>query len=673
MGIRCVILALVAGGCWGCIPPTADPPPAAATVSIDLQSPGVRQVYQLSQERRADSLLTYLTAPDRSTRYLAAHLLGSLPKLTDPQRDTLGRRLSAAQPLVRAELAYALGQLGRPEDVTILTAAFDPGNSNSVANAAILQAMGRLGNRVDAERLATISTYTASDTTLSLGRVYGLLYAALRDQRSPVVDAAVVDLLTDSAYPPQVRRVAAQYAQRIEMTVDIPQQRQLLKLLRDTDDPLLAMGVARAAGRLRTEDGRVALLRRLEEEPDWRVRVEVLRALADYNYASVREPVIDALRDPHPLVAGTAADWLLEHGSPEDAPLYSQLATPPLLPAVQTTLLAAANRHLSPYLTDYRDRINNRLRQEATGASDPYTRAAAIRALGEFPWMYRVVYDYAEAFDHPAVRTAIAETLQGIAARADYTAFFRASAGRVRRELAGSFRAFIESGEEGPAYHAARALTAQPEAYRNSYADLDWLTEAMDRMELPRQLETYREVAAARAALAGTPAPPPAAAPPPSQLIDWELLHASTDRTIRLSTTAGEISLRLWPTVAPATVSSFLRFVQEGYYDGKVFHRVVPNFVAQGGGPRGDGFGSETFTLPTETPNLHWDRAGLIGMASAGRDTEGVQFFLTHRPTPHLDGQYTIFGEVTEGQDVVDQLIPGSRIERIQVEEAMSH
>ena len=124
----------------------------------------------------------------------------------------------------------------------------------------------------------------------------------------------------------------------------------------------------------------------------------------------------------------------------------------------------------------------------------------------------------------------------------------------------------------------------------------------------------------------------------------------------------------MWPEAAPATVTNFLELVESGYYDGKVFHRVVPNFVAQGGGPRGDGFGSEDYIVRTETPMLHWDRAGLVGMASAGRDTEGVQFFITHCPTPHLDGNYTIFAEVIDGQAAVDRLVPGSRILRAVIE-----
>ncbi|MEM9928938.1 MAG: peptidylprolyl isomerase, partial [Bacteroidota bacterium] len=173
-----------------------------------------------------------------------------------------------------------------------------------------------------------------------------------------------------------------------------------------------------------------------------------------------------------------------------------------------------------------------------------------------------------------------------------------------------------------------------------------------------------RAVQLAQAALNGVKVPE-ASAPAAAKPIDWKLIGADAASEVVLRTDGGRVVLKLWPDIAPATVSSFLELVKAGYYDGKLFHRVVPNFVAQGGGPLGNGYGAEAFTIRTETPGVHWDKAGLIGMASSGKDTEGVQFFITHRATPHLDGNYTIFGAVAEGQQVLDKLTQGSKIESI--------
>ncbi|WP_238749970.1 peptidylprolyl isomerase [Neolewinella maritima] len=649
-----------------CIPPSE--PVSRTTVAIDLADTTTRQLFDWQNARQTDSLVSYLHHSNPTYRYLAARAFGSFPTLTDAARDTLITLLSDSETVVRVQAAYALGQSGQEPVADALVAAFDRSGSAPSFNAAVLQAVGKVGTDDQAALLANITTYTPQDTVLLAGRMYGMLYAALRGYHPAAADAATVGLVLDTSVPNEVRYPAAQYLQRIDIELDSSQERRLRDLLRTTSDPLIAMGVIRTLGRSGLPPARIALLRRLEAGTDWRERVEIVRALAGFEYASVRESVIEALRDPHPLVARTAADYLINHGIAADAPLYLQLAQDDLPPAISAQLYRAANRHLSPFLTDYRERITTNLRQRFTTSSDPYERADLLRALGEFPWMYRVLYGYLQESTSPVVRTAAAEALQTISDRPDFDDYFRSSRQRIRAELASFFRELIEGREEGPAYHAALALTEGAGVYRSIYPDLAWLDTALEGYALPRQLETYTEVYRSRNALRGEEQALPSAPAQRVLTIDWNLLAASADRTVRITTADGIIALRLYPTVAPATVTSFLQLIDEGYYDGKTFHRVVPNFVAQGGGPRGDGFGSEDFTLPTETPLLHWDRAGLVGMASAGRDTEGVQFFITHRPTPHLDGKYTIFAEVIEGQDVVDSLVPGSRIEGIELE-----
>jgi peptidyl-prolyl cis-trans isomerase B (cyclophilin B) len=102
-------------------------------------------------------------------------------------------------------------------------------------------------------------------------------------------------------------------------------------------------------------------------------------------------------------------------------------------------------------------------------------------------------------------------------------------------------------------------------------------------------------------------------------------------------------------------VQNFVKLAQSGFYDGKTFHRVVPNFVVQGGCPIGNGWGNPGYSIRSEDGPLRFDR-GMVGMATEGKDTGGCQFFITHSPQPHLDGRYTIFGKVVQGMDVVDQL-----------------
>ena len=126
-------------------------------------------------------------------------------------------------------------------------------------------------------------------------------------------------------------------------------------------------------------------------------------------------------------------------------------------------------------------------------------------------------------------------------------------------------------------------------------------------------------------------------------------------------------NLELFPERAPATVSSFIDLINKGFYNQKYFHRVVPNFVIQTGCPRGDGYGSLDFTIRSEVADSYYDAEGYVGMASAGPHTEGTQFFITHSPTPHLDGKYTIFGRVISGMEVVHRIAMGDQIKTINI------
>ncbi|MCB9832406.1 MAG: peptidylprolyl isomerase [Planctomycetes bacterium] len=137
--------------------------------------------------------------------------------------------------------------------------------------------------------------------------------------------------------------------------------------------------------------------------------------------------------------------------------------------------------------------------------------------------------------------------------------------------------------------------------------------------------------------------------------------------TATIHTNRGDLVLAMRPDLAPITVANFVRLAKEGFYAGIRFHRVVPDFVVQAGCPRGDGWGGPGWTIPCEPNALSYER-GTIGMALAGRDTGGSQWFISHGPTPHLDGRYTIFGRMTKGFEVLDAIVQGDWIESVEVE-----
>ncbi len=136
-----------------------------------------------------------------------------------------------------------------------------------------------------------------------------------------------------------------------------------------------------------------------------------------------------------------------------------------------------------------------------------------------------------------------------------------------------------------------------------------------------------------------------------------------------IRTTKGDIRLDLYPDKTPVTVANFVNLAERGYYDGMTFHRVIANFMVQGGDPTATGRGGPGYRFEDEfDPSLRHDGAGTLSMANAGPGTNGSQFFITHSATPHLDNRHTVFGKVVEGQDVVDAIAQDDKMTEVVIE-----
>ncbi|MCH2287438.1 MAG: peptidylprolyl isomerase [SAR324 cluster bacterium] len=137
---------------------------------------------------------------------------------------------------------------------------------------------------------------------------------------------------------------------------------------------------------------------------------------------------------------------------------------------------------------------------------------------------------------------------------------------------------------------------------------------------------------------------------------------------IQIQTERGNITIEMFEDEAPNTVANMISLIEKGYYDGLNFHRVIPDFMIQGGCPHGTGTGGPGYDFDDEcAPDRRHDSAGILSMANAGPGTNGSQFFITHGPTPHLDGKHTVFGKVTEGQEVVDEIKQGDVMQTVVV------
>jgi len=153
---------------------------------------------------------------------------------------------------------------------------------------------------------------------------------------------------------------------------------------------------------------------------------------------------------------------------------------------------------------------------------------------------------------------------------------------------------------------------------------------------------------------------------PPAMEIDPKKNYKAT-----ISTSRGDIVVELSAQNAPKTVNNFVFLARQGYYDGVTFHRVIDNFMIQGGDPTGTGRGGPGYKFEDEVKNNPLKHeTGVISMANAGPGTNGSQFFITHSPQSHLNGKHTVFGKVVQGQDVVDSIRQGDTMQKVTIEES---
>jgi peptidylprolyl isomerase len=413
--------------------------------------------------------------------------------------------------------------------------------------------------------------------------------------------------------------------------------------------------------------------------------VEAARALADLSAAGTsRAALVSALDDDHPLVARTAAETLagLDWSSARSSAIGAWLDAHPDQWRVTAPLLRGLARNGTS------GRV---LRTVARWRTDRPTvaYAAALPALA--PINAARADTLLEAALQSDDRRVAASGVQAVVARWERTrpdgaeATFRRLSTAVRR------------GDPALLYHGAPALADSVFApmgaadtlaatYRTLTTpdDLEGMTAVLEalgtlggptaepvlRDALDHPHPTVRQTAAQGLSEATDTTVTAAATPlPETPSIDWEYLQElGPHPRLTLETNRGTVTIELDAEQAPQTVQAITRFARSGRYDGVPFHRVVPNFVVQGGDfARQDGFGGPNFFLRTEVTRIG-HRRGTLGMASAGTDTEGSQFFIPHSMQPHLDGNYTAFGRVTDGMDVVDRLRAFDRIESARVE-----
>jgi cyclophilin family peptidyl-prolyl cis-trans isomerase/HEAT repeat protein len=636
--------------------------PRASVASIDVASRA--RIIRIEDTRIVDSLWleSALRSNDAGVRRAAALAAGRVGATS--LRATLRTLVSDADHRVGSAALYALGLLKDTAAAGAATAALRGGPELSTGATWLLGEIGEAGR----DPLIAAATDSSLDS-----RVRGAALLALARLRPPPV-SPLRSLLAnpDTAIAWRAAYVLGRARSASAVSAMLAASRSASSDVRDH----AARGLARSLTGDTLGAQALEALRRLARDPSARVRVTALRVLGPYG-GSAGAAIAPALRDADPaarVMAASFADvafdssasvwqaaWRADTSFVVRRALAESGARRGMLrdswrdwssdPQWQRRAAAASLDGLGPAASAF-----ERLRPYS-GDTDGRVRAAAIEAV-------------ATLADSPSMASAARAELRRALRDSDFVV--RANAlgalakGATLDDLAAAMRSYAVARRDVDLDARLAFWTLADSALRRVGAAIpDSLTRELSSLPRPREpLERARAggIPRFRSWLDGTGTPRPDA---------WYEARARESLSgrapvARVETERGTMELVLFSDDAPVTVDNFVTLARRGYFDGQRFHRVVPNFVVQAGDPRGDGNGGPGYAIRDEL-NPHRYRRGTLGMALSGPNTGGSQFFVTHAPQPHLDGGYTVFGQLRDGDDVLDRIVQGDRIVRITI------
>ena len=638
-------------------------------VNISYKDTAWQRIYMLQEKQDIHGLYVLMQDKNPTSRYGVAMAFASIRD--SATLDSLFVLLKDYNLKVREASAYAIGQIGSMKASNALVAAFDrkdSTNQKQYFNSLVLEAIGKCGEPKLLDAMASITTYLKSDTLLMLGQARSIYRYGLRGITIPKGTTKMVNNTLDKAVPYNVRLASAHYLSRVKNINIDTFETELVSTFKKESSPDIRMAIASSLGKIKTEENYNTLKSLYITEKDPRVQCNLLISLKAAPYETSKFFFRKAMDNKNPQVALTAAQYFLANGIFKDAEWYWTMARDTLTEPVKAQLYTTASKFIPAYKPVERGALDAELKYRFNQEQNPYLKADYIRALGKSVYNFRVIRQIGLNSAIVPVRTASIETISEILNEPAFYYLFGENSKQVKRELVDIVAQAMVNGDIGLMAVAAEIIRTPKLNFKLWFPDISFIKAAQQKLKLPRDLETYQEVQKTIDYLEDKPEKPKAKISYTHPL-DWKLIsYVKKETKAIIETSKGKIIFKFFPNEAPATVANFIQLSQTGFFNGKAFHRVVPNFVVQTGCPRGDGYGSLNYTIRSELPPLHYDEGGYVGMASAGNHTECSQWFITHSPTPHLDGNYTIFAKVTEGMDVVNKLIQGDKIIKITIQ-----
>lgn len=611
---------------WGCSQPQPNKFSDSTLIAIaDFQD-----------RRQTDSLINYLLSRNPNHRSEAALALASVQDSSASLQ--LGTML-LEDPFLQARIhaAFALGQTGGNAAVNALIPALTDSSSEVVSE--VLQGLGKT---ITSRDITSLINVNPKDSTQEHGLAWAFYFVGVRGLADSTIAKQAAAFLSMN-HSTSVRLGAAHFFNRAVNLKWIPAQ-ELMRASTEDKNPFVRMAATMALRKVTSEEHLTAIKQILNTDSDYRVRVNAARVAGAKSTNERDELVLSALQDENAQVMVAAAEAIQNDFNKRD----------------QLLVLARSAKNFRVQSTLYKTLLNRspELAQEIQDtyikSANDYQKASLLTALASDLNSQSFLAKELVESKTPVVKTSAALALATLNRNNQFTP-------ELKAVFANTYKNALLDADPGVIGIIASCLADSTLDYKSVITDYSFLQEVKRKLTLPKDYEAIQPLDEAIAYFEGRKKP----AAPKNEFnhpINWSLVKSiSKNQRAEIVTDKGEIILSLLVEEAPGSVANFVDLVNQKYFDGRFVHRVVPNFVIQTGCNRGDGFGSEAYSIRSEFSTRRYEE-GSVGMASAGKDTEGTQWFITHSPSPHLDGRYTLFAKVESGMDAVHKIEVGDKI-----------
>jgi cyclophilin family peptidyl-prolyl cis-trans isomerase/HEAT repeat protein len=619
-------------------------------------------VYNFADERNSEVLIEYLQNESDELRERACLLFGSMN--SKEAIAPLFKILKSDKDVnVRKAAAFSLGQYQQETLRDSLYKYFLVEVNSSVKNA-LLVAIGKCdGAEILLKNRKEIKSYY--DESLA----EALFYSIRKHPEQANIIPLLNELINNQG---ECRFYAASALSKIK--ADITSSHDKIKSIISDESNVSTRSVLIRCIAISGENDLAYIDNLFKSEKEYLCRLSIIRGISSWKSSTASKLIQLALNDEHPHIRETAAEYLLNHENEISLDLVKKCASVEKSPR---TKYYEYEYLLSKSKTQESSVISDLLKKNYSTEKDEYVRGYIVKALSadfsNLPFIEEECFNTTSIL----IREFCFEALLKIRSSKHFPEYAQAwKKTTSAQSLDDHFKDIIleciatydvSLVALGAGYLRDTTLLGSSKSVLPiPYADVKFLEDAMSKMRLPRDIESYTELLKTLRFLEGKAVDGDLKAEF-NHPIDWDLVERiPVNQHIAIVTEFGSIEAELWVNDAPGTVANFVKLIQDQFYTNKRLHRVVPGFVIQDGCPRGDGFGSTMQTIRSEFTTRNFDE-GVLGMASAGPDTESCQWFITHTRTPHLNGRYTAFGKVTKGMDIVHRLEIGAKILRIEL------